>query len=96
MKAFEADIAAIAQMQEMSRALAPLCEALDDSPCCRARRPFREALMFYRSVKGAAKAMDPPLDTDLYKVSIELRKASRDLTRLGNPPGATPFFLRLL
>ena len=77
MKAFEADIAAITQMQEMSRALAPLCEALDDSLMLSGSEAFQGALMFYQNVKGAAKAKDPDAKLILADLSDHFDRANK-------------------
>ncbi len=77
MRAFKADISAVDTLQELSRALAPLCAALEDSLILTGSEAFQGALMFYQNVKGAAKAKDPDAMLIFEDLSDHFKRAHR-------------------
>lgn len=58
-EAMEADMAAVDLLREFSQTLNPLRDALDDSLTLSGSEAYQGALLFYTSVKAAAKAKAP-------------------------------------
>jgi hypothetical protein len=54
-EAFRIDLEALKVLQSLSRALAPLNEALDDTEALSGSEAYQAALVFYANVKNAAK-----------------------------------------
>lgn len=68
MKALAADIKAVQLLQDLGRSLAPICQALDDSLKLAGSEAYEGSLLFYQSVKAAARSKDPdakPIVDDL-------------------------------
>ncbi|PKL24015.1 MAG: hypothetical protein CVV47_12185 [Spirochaetae bacterium HGW-Spirochaetae-3] len=77
MEAFGTDIKATDTLQLMIRALAPICEALEDSLMLTGSEAYEGALMFYQNVKGAARAKDPNAKMIFDDLSDQFKKAPR-------------------
>ncbi len=77
MEAFGLDLKATSTLQQMLGALEPIMEALDDSLMLAGSEAYEGALMFYQSVKGAAKAKDANAKMILDHLSDQFQKAPR-------------------
>lgn len=74
MKSFSGDIAAVDTLQELVRAMTPIVEALDDSLLMSGSEAYEGALMFYQSVKAAAKANAPSAKAILIDLADHFKK----------------------
>jgi len=77
MDAFGTDIKASSTLQLMINRLEPLLVALEDSLTLSGSEAYQNALLFYQSIKGAAKAKDPNAKMILDHLSDQFKRAPR-------------------